>query len=859
MTPYVSAAVAAYGAAVLARVRDEAADATVGLGRRLLQRVFGTRSDGEALPQPLADLAANPDDTDTQAVMRLALRRELTAHPELADQLRSMLAAAPGVSQQLHVEGPAYTAGRDQVFHYHGSSPAHPAHDWPIWAGKPSGPVGYFQDRPQRKELAEAFEEGEDVVVTQALIGAGGVGKTRLAADFARNVWEEGKVDLVVWVNASSRPTIISTYADAANQIGASTSTREEQAAEHFLSWMAKRTGKKWLVVLDDVAEDDADVKYLAQLWPPQNDWGHTVITTRQHALPFRSSRQKVLEVGMFSPPDALHYLQRSLSDHPDALSGCEELTRVLGYHPLALAAAAAYIRGVVETGSKKFAPSTCAQYVSSFADQRTKLAKIMPTRQIGYERSMTAIWSISIDRVDEEHPSGIAHRLMVLLSVLDPNGVPFEILDTPEIHGYLEPWSPDEIDDALLTLRYFSLINFGGADGELVNVHMLVQRAVRETNKASFEAATLVLADSMSAHWPKKQHSTVSAGLLRANAAALYQANAARLQTPGLHGLLFQLGDGYGKAGLAEQAHQYFTDLGEQVTQVLGADSPGMLRVRERNAYWLGFSGKAAEARAEFEAISASLERTLGPEHVRTFAARHDAARFRGRSGDAQGAVERLRLLVADETSVLGDEHDQALESRSILGYWLNKAGQRGESLAHLEELLVFRSGLHGCAGLSECADGGVLTTRIDLSITKADLGDYDGAVALAETVVRDRIALDGLEDAATMSAVAYLACWRALRGDENGVAELEASVAHHLRVLGERHNNTLRVQAFLIVGLYAGRRITRAEAIARMTSHLAVIHELFGLTHVTAQYCQERLDEWQRAVAPNLSERGS
>jgi hypothetical protein len=38
MTPYVSAAVGAYGGAVLAKVRDDAADATVGLGRRLLQR-----------------------------------------------------------------------------------------------------------------------------------------------------------------------------------------------------------------------------------------------------------------------------------------------------------------------------------------------------------------------------------------------------------------------------------------------------------------------------------------------------------------------------------------------------------------------------------------------------------------------------------------------------------------------------------------------------------------------------------------------------------------------------------------------------------------------------------------------------
>jgi hypothetical protein len=62
MTPYVSAAVGAYGGAVLAKVRDEAADATVGLGRRLLQRIFGTKEDGEPLSGQLADLAADPGD-----------------------------------------------------------------------------------------------------------------------------------------------------------------------------------------------------------------------------------------------------------------------------------------------------------------------------------------------------------------------------------------------------------------------------------------------------------------------------------------------------------------------------------------------------------------------------------------------------------------------------------------------------------------------------------------------------------------------------------------------------------------------------------------------------------------------------
>jgi len=114
MTPYVSAAVGAYGGAVLAKVRDEAADATVGLGRRLLQRIFGTRGDGEPLPVPLADLAADPRDADALAAVRLVVRKALAADPVLAAEVRSML-AAPGVTQQVHAGRDAYAAGRDQT------------------------------------------------------------------------------------------------------------------------------------------------------------------------------------------------------------------------------------------------------------------------------------------------------------------------------------------------------------------------------------------------------------------------------------------------------------------------------------------------------------------------------------------------------------------------------------------------------------------------------------------------------------------------------------------------------------------------------------------------------------------------
>jgi hypothetical protein len=117
--PYVSAAVGAYGGAVLAKARDDAADATVELGRRLLQKVFGHRGAGELQPGPLVDLAADVGDPDALAAVRLAVRKALAADPVLAGEVRSMLVGAPGVSQQVRAGRDAYTAGRDQVVvHY---------------------------------------------------------------------------------------------------------------------------------------------------------------------------------------------------------------------------------------------------------------------------------------------------------------------------------------------------------------------------------------------------------------------------------------------------------------------------------------------------------------------------------------------------------------------------------------------------------------------------------------------------------------------------------------------------------------------------------------------------------------------
>ncbi|MEV7007205.1 hypothetical protein [Streptosporangium sp. NPDC051022] len=94
VSPYVTAAVGAYGGAVLARANEEAADATVGWGRRLLQRIFGVTAEGEQVPEAVAELAADSDNEDLQAVLRVQIGKLLMADPELAAQVRVLLEQA---------------------------------------------------------------------------------------------------------------------------------------------------------------------------------------------------------------------------------------------------------------------------------------------------------------------------------------------------------------------------------------------------------------------------------------------------------------------------------------------------------------------------------------------------------------------------------------------------------------------------------------------------------------------------------------------------------------------------------------------------------------------------------------------
>ncbi|MFF2381835.1 NB-ARC domain-containing protein [Streptomyces sp. NPDC058108] len=376
------------------------------------------------------------------------------------------------------------------------------------------------------------FRELVDTKVTNArcwiFTGTGGVGKSQLAASYARSAWEEG-LHVLVWAAASSRRAILHAYGQAAGQLGISDQRNVEEAAEAFLIW-ADQTEMSWLVVLDDI-QDPSDVR---SLWPPHSKYGRVIATTRRRdAALYRQGRQ-VIQVNQFSNSESLAFLQEKLGPLVADVEQATALADDLGHLPLALAQAAAFMLD---------RRMPCVQY-RLLLNERLLEDAVPESDGLpdDHQLIVTAIWNISIDQADGARPVKMARPLLNFLSVLDPNGIPAAIIDSAptrrsiatcilgrgerrEIDATPEAVTSNQIIEALWLLHRFHLINYEpDATPREVLVHPLIQRAARESlDPSTRKSLGSAAAKSIIANWPNEEKSELSQ-VLQASTAALWE-----------------------------------------------------------------------------------------------------------------------------------------------------------------------------------------------------------------------------------------------------------------------------------------------------------------------------------------------
>ena len=86
--------VAAYGAAVLEKTKDDLADGTVGVGKRLLHLIFGRKKNDGQLPDIVVEAVENPGDNVVRGALEYTIRKALENDAQMLAEVREILASA---------------------------------------------------------------------------------------------------------------------------------------------------------------------------------------------------------------------------------------------------------------------------------------------------------------------------------------------------------------------------------------------------------------------------------------------------------------------------------------------------------------------------------------------------------------------------------------------------------------------------------------------------------------------------------------------------------------------------------------------------------------------------------------------
>ncbi|MET9958310.1 tetratricopeptide repeat protein [Streptomyces sp. NPDC006326] len=696
--------------------------------------------------------------------------------------------------------------------------------------GRPPTAADAFVERPELAPVAEAVEAGQSVVLThrrgdpvreRVLSGLGGVGKTQLAAQYARQVWQDHSLELIIWVSARDPYQVVSSYAQAAARLLGADATEPEQAAARLMEWLSV-TSRPWLIVLDDV-QLPTEVQ---PWWPEPTEAGQVIVTTRYRGEGLWREGRRVVEVGIYSAREAQEFLLHKLARHPRLWSGdvpgatpeqqVAALAEDLGRLPLALSHAAAYL---IQEGK------TVEAYRAEFAEYRTRLEDLFPRPAEfpdPYQDPVETTWAISLDLASRLVPGGVVPAVMLLVSLLDPAGIPRDLItaDTTAHHlaeliGRAVP--AQEVGKALRVLHRLNLLTDDEDDRwREVKVHALVQRATREAARRdpagaeTWRGRVRAVADAV----VTRANERFEAGLqesLRLNARALAGHGGAALWDPDGHTLLYGMGESLGRHGDVRAAAAHFKELAVTAADHLGADHPDTLLARAHHATWLAASGHPSLAAQERQRVIADRIRAGGeddPQHLNDVA---NLATHLGEAGDAAAAVRAFEDVVERRTRIHGPDHPETLVSRANLARWRGEAGDIPAAISALTELVPL------CEQAFGVNTAETLNARSNLASWRGELNPAAGLAELRR-LLPAKVRVYGAADPRTLATRRNIATLLGQSGHiAHAVAEFTVLIADYERFLDADHPGALSARRDLVEWLISARDLPRALPLLR------------------------------------------
>jgi tetratricopeptide (TPR) repeat protein len=553
------------------------------------------------------------------------------------------------------------------------------------------------------EELAAGVGGKTATAITQAIAGLGGVGKTSLAVEYAYR--QRAAFDVVWWMRAEVRATLISDFTALAGALNLPEHSQTDPAvvvaAVH--RWLAGHD--RWLLVFDNVTHPE-DV---TPLLPPAGG-GQVLVTSRWGAW---GEWAKPLRLEVLSREEAVEFLRKRTGTNDERAAVA--LAAALGDLPLALAEAAAYIEQT-QVGLE--------EYLQLVQDQAAELFGL--EQPVGAERRVATVWSLSLERVQDEAPA--AEVLLHLCAFLAPDDIPRSL---PREHAALLPEDLGRLARDLLAynnvlgaLGRYSLASVAPTS---LGLHRLVQAVIRarlKDQEGRWARVAVELIDAAFpqdswelARWPTCQR------LFPHLLAVTEHAERLKVASEVTGGLLNRASRYLRSRGLPHQARPLAERALTLTQRALGPDHPAVGNRHDELGRVLREVGDYQAARTHLERALAIDTTAYGPDD-RVVGSRHNELGLLLRVlGDLAGARTQYERALEIGQATAGPDDPEMAARHNNLGFVLRALGDSAGARTHLELALEIGQATLGPNHPNMAA------IHNNFGLVLAELGDRAGA----------------------------------------------------------------------------------------------------------------------------------